>query len=153
MDQRIINSRRQFAKWLKKRDPFMYRLAIKRHQLSSGKKIRQKGLSGYDVDEGMSGVWDSIADTIKQIAPTIAQYPYQKKMLNLQLKRAEQGLPPIDTAQYAPAIKIAPQITPESEAAITRMAKDTLGAGLKKFIVPLVLVGGGLFLYLRKKRR
>lgn len=152
-----------FARWLKVRDPFMYRLAVKRHQIKRGMMHRNNsGLSGYDSGDFLSEVvpekedqpwWKSLTSTIEQVAPAIATASLQRKLLKVQMARAEKGLPPLEASQYAPAIKISPEITPESEAALTRMAKSTLSDSLKKAAVIAIPATIGLVVWIARKRK
>ena len=135
-----------FAKWLKENDPFLYRVALKRNEITSQKV---NGLSG-----GVADFFNSIIDTVKTAAPQVLQYNQQKAIMKMQLERAEKGLPPANVDDYTPSVKISPVITPETEQAITRVAvqsaKEGVGAFMSKWGVPLV-VGGALLILFRKK--
>ncbi len=138
-------SNAQFVKWLEIRDPFLLRLAKKNIALKSG-----LGSS----DSTSSAKWyDSIITTIKDIAPTVIKARAQSKALKIQMKRATMGLPPLNMADYTPAIKISPEITPESEAALTRMAKGTIQAGAKRMFMYAIPVGLAAYFFMFRKRR
>jgi len=128
--------------WFKHNEPFIYRVAMKRLQLKNN-----TGLAGVNqlgaIDWG--SVLSSIGSTVKSVATDVApqylQYKQQKKIMDMQLDRAKKGLPPANVDDYTPAIKISPQITPESEAAITRVAVQTSESAAKKML-PWLLIGG-----------
>ena len=137
-----------FAKWLKENDPFLYRVALKRNEIVNASQ-QVNGLSGSVAD-----FFNNIIDTVKTTAPQVLQYNQQKKIMEMQLKRAEQGLPPANVDDYTPSVKIAPVITPATEQAITRVAvqsaKEGVGAFMGKWGMPLG-VGAALLFLFRKK--
>lgn len=140
--------------WVRDNDPKVYELAVKRHALQQG-KAAIFGLSGYDADEfvalnGIADFFKTLSTTVQNVLPQAIQYKTQKDILKAQLKRGEQGLPPLDVADYSPVFRVAPDFTPESEAALTRMAIQTTGSGLNK-ILPYAIGGLGLFLLLRRR--
>lgn len=140
--------------WVRDNDPKLYELAAKRHALQQGKAAIY-GLSGYDADEfvAMNGIADffkTLSTTVQNVLPQAIQYKTQKDILKAQLKRGEQGLPPLDVMDYSPVFRVAPDFSPESEAALTRMAIDTTGSALTK-ILPYAAFGLALVLLLRRK--
>jgi hypothetical protein len=142
-----MNSKRQFALWLKKHDPFLYRVAEKKYRL------KQSGQLSGVADLFNKDFFSTIADTVKTVAPSIFQIQSQKKILDVQLKRAEQGLPPLQAADYAPTIKVAAEITPEMEAAAGRIATQSVREAMPNmerwFFVAM---GVGAYLMLKKRR-
>lgn len=139
----------QFVKWMQHHEPFLYKVGVRRAQLQRQHMSGVDGMGAID----WSGIFTNISDTIKNIAPTVLQAKQQKQIMDMQMKRAEQGLPPANVEDYTPAIKIQPSFTPESEQAITRVAKATIDSGLTK---TLYIVGGTvIFAYVLfgKKRR
>ncbi|PCI44008.1 MAG: hypothetical protein COB41_05585 [Proteobacteria bacterium] len=117
-----------FFSWLSKKDPFIYRVIMKRHELERGE---YQNLGNFFSSFDWSGLLKGAADTIKNVAPQVMKYKQQEKILDMQLKRATQGLPPANVDDYTPSIKIAPQITPATEQAITRVAVNA-SAGIAK---------------------
>ncbi len=140
-----LKSKKLFLKWLDQKEPFLLRLAKKNIALKSG--------LGASDSVSKASWYDQIISTVKEIAPTVIKARAQSKALKIQMKRADMGLPPLNISDYTPAIKISPEITPESEAALTRMAKGTIQAGMKRMLmygVPLAL--GAYFLIFKKRR-
>jgi hypothetical protein len=147
----IMNERakKQFAVWLKRNDPFLYRVAEKRFNLI---KRRSGQLSG-PLDFLNKDFFSTIADTVKTVAPSIFQIQSQKKILDVQLERARQGLPPLQTSEYAPTIKVAAEITPEMEAAANRVAVQSVREAMPSMERWFfVAIGVGAYLMLKKKR-
>jgi hypothetical protein len=135
----MSNAKKSLAQWVKNNDPFLFEVAKARYALEQG------GLSGF------SDFFTSLTDTIKDVAPSLINLQSQKKILDIQLKRANQGLPPLETAQYSPVIRVAPEITPATEQAAKNIAVESLKGGFKS-MAPLLAVGGLLaFLLLRRR--
>ena len=140
-------AKKQFIKWFKRREPFLFNVAKHRFNL------RNPGLNGNMEMAGISEIFTGIVDTVKNVAPSLIQLSSQKKILDMQIKRAEQGLPPLDAAQYSPTIKVEAAISPESEEAAKRIAIETSKQGISElkpiFFGALLL---GALMLLRKKR-
>ena len=137
-------AKKRFVNWIKQHEPFIYRVARKRALLQQGNALAGLGV----IDWGT--MFSSVVNTVKDVAPSILQARQQKKIMDMQMKRAEQGLPPANVEDYTPAIKISPQITPETEQAINRVAAQSVGSGLQKLILPIGL-GVGALLFLKKR--
>lgn len=140
-------AKKQFIKWVKDNDPFLFEIAKKRYQIEQGQNLN--GLM-----DTVTGIFNSVADTVKNVAPSIIQFKSQKKILDLQLERAKQGLPPIDAAAYTPTVKVAAEITPENEAAAKRIAVETAktaAQGMQKYM--LMGIAGVLVYVLARGRR
>jgi len=123
-------SQQEFLRWVSKEYP----------ALSEQLKNRIDGdlaLAASDATQKPKGIWDSIVSGIKDLAPQYLQFKNQKKIMSMQLKRAEQGLPPLNVEQLAPTVRVQAGLSPD----------------LKRFIFPIVaLIGAtGLYLVLRKK--
>lgn len=145
-----MSAKEQFINWLETNDPALYVVIKKRLEIERSKN----GLG--NVDQTQPSIWQTITQTIKDVAPTLVQLPFQKRLLDAQMKRAEQGLPPLNVDDYTPTMKIGATITPENEAALTRIATETaksgIGDALKK---SAPFIGGGILLWalLGKKKR
>lgn len=92
-----------------------------------------------------SGVVDTVVDTAKEVVPAWLEYERQKEWSEIQLERAKQGLPPIETREYgAPPITV--KIAPERGAAATAM-------GIDPTTLQQLLIGGaiiaGIFFFAR----
>lgn len=93
-----------------------------------------------------------LLDLAQGVLPAYLQYEQQKDVLAIQLQRAQAGLPPLETGQYAPAVQIG-----LDQETIQRMADEaTQRAGaLASSPMPWLLLGGGLLaaIVLRKPKR
>jgi hypothetical protein len=128
-----IKNRQKFLEWLKKKQPQVYAAAMRRAGL---------GVMSADTNPVASpSIWDSIVGGIKDVLPTIVQARAQQKIFDAQMKRATQGLPPLQTAEYAPTVRVQAGVSP----GIT----DTL----KQMAIPLAVAGAGFLFFMMKKKR
>ena len=134
---RQAQSRLAFLKWMKSYSPIGY----KKLMLS----LEREGLS----DATSGGFWANITDTFQKILPTITQSVAQAKIFRAQMKRAERGMPPLKTAEYAPTMRIQANIGAETRNAIM----SETGGMLKTYMLPGMLILGGGLLYMMLRRR
>ncbi len=92
---------------------------------------------------------DKLIDTASNLAPAVFQTWQQKEIMDMQLERARQGLPPLDTTQMAPTIRIQTELSPET----TRAAREGLTAGIGQLGFPLLVLGGVLLMTMGGRRR
>lgn len=137
-----MSAKEKFIEWLKVNDPAVYVVIKKRLEMERAKN----GLG--NADQETPSIWQTITQTIQDVAPTLVQLPFQKKLLDAQMRRAEQGLPPLNVDDYTPTLKIGTTITPENEAALTRIATETAKSGLADTLTKAApFIGGGLLLW------
>jgi hypothetical protein len=96
----------KFAKWVSDTFPELYTAAVRRLENTGG----AGGLSrlGQDTATAAAPVsaWDKVINAIQTIAPEYLKAKAQKDLLDVQLDRAKQGLPPLDMSQYAPSVRL-----------------------------------------------
>ncbi len=135
-------SKAAFLQWLQDNDPFLFEVVKKRAGMDGG--------LGFD----WGGLFNTAVGVIKDVAPAVISAQGQKKILDLQIERARQNLPPLDTTNYMPTVKIAADITPENEAAAIRIAQQTANDAAQKmkpyFFGGLALVA---YLFFKKGRK
>lgn len=137
-------ARKMFLQWLQRNDPFLYKTA---RRVAVMRKQNLSGMGEFKWGE----FFQSATDTIKNALPTYLQTKQQKEIMDIQMERARQGLPPLETTQYTSPITISPQISPDTEAAMNRIALNTVQGGLGK-LLPWIIGGGLLFtIFLSKK--
>ena len=148
-----MNAQKKTIAWFKKNEPTIYRLAVKRHALKYGKAAIY-GLSGVEEDElaGIGDFFSTMSETVTKIAPSIIALKAQKDILRAQLRRGSQGLPPLQVSDYSPVLNVNPQFSPESEAALTRVATSTTGNLFSKYGLYIAGALGVTLILLRKKR-
>ncbi len=149
--ERARNEQR-FVQMIKRTHPRLYAIAKARigEPPAGMGGLGQKIVSGEPTVTATTSTWFSrLTDTLTTLAPTYLQYQSQKELLEIQLQRAQQGLPPLETTQYAPAVQIGldPAQTREAIAAAGGQAADFLRQ-------PMVLAAGaGLLLLVMMRRR
>jgi len=135
----LTENQQLFMQAIQRDFPNTYELAI----LDATEKT-QNNLNGMGSHEDEKKSWFmNFTDSIKKIGPALIQYKTQKKIMRTQLRRAERGLPPLDTSSLSPTIRIQPELSPE-------MYKD-----IKRFVLPAAVGIGALLvgiLLSRKKK-
>jgi hypothetical protein len=97
----VDRSGREFLTWLKKNDPFLFEVTMRRHKEQS-KGDRQLGFLGIDFSSfDIGSILKTAASVVKDVAPTVIQSKQQYDLLKAQVKRAETGLPPLDVNAYS----------------------------------------------------
>jgi hypothetical protein len=138
----LHKNRKEFLIWLAQKNPKLLKIALKNAEIQ--RAIAKKlGHVGH-----VEGVWETIADTVQKVAPALVQSKIQLDMYKINVKRAEQGLPPIDNTAITPTIKVQTELGPETRQELTKTAEK----GLSKLITPALIVGGVfLFAMMSKK--
>lgn len=68
------------------------------------RSVSMSGLGQTDGEE--PSTIQQITDSLSSVAESYLQYQLQKDALELNLARAQQGLPPINTADYSPGVNV-----------------------------------------------
>lgn len=79
--------------------------------------------------------WESTLDSITRAISTLAMADAQRKLLNVQIQRASQGLPPLNSAQYGIGASVNVGVAPETQ----RMLLIGGGLLLAAIVVPKLL--------------
>ncbi len=130
----------EFLAWLKSFSPKLYN------------KIESKShLHGFGSD--IASVFNSTLNDIKQLAPVYLQTRAQKQILDVQVARAKQGLPPLQTSQLAPTVKVQASISPANMRTLTTQAGRSISTGLGNLKMPLIIGAGiiGAVMFMRKR--
>ncbi len=90
----MTQAQQKVIAWFKTNDPFLYEVARKRYELESGNTMA-----------GVGDFFSSLADTVKNVGSSILQYQSQKDLVELQIERAKNNLPPLDSATYIPSVQ------------------------------------------------
>lgn len=100
-------------------------------------------------EQAEEGWLDKLIGAATTIAPAYLQFQQQKEILDMQLERAKQGLPPLETAYMAPTVRVQTELGPEAQ----RAAREGITAGLGTLAFPLILVAGAFLLMQGGRRR
>lgn len=102
--------------------------------------------------------WEKITDAASEVLPKYLQYKTQSDILEVQLDRAREGLPPLQAGEYAPSVQVG--LDPETVDRIAdeaqRRAAGAAG-GLMRSPLTWILAGSAAFFLLQdrngKRRR
>lgn len=98
-----------FADWLEKNFPDIYKAAMQSRPDLLMPEFAMAGLAGLGdaTSETPSTDWGkAFSDFVNQVLGPLAGAYQQKKLIDLNIKRAEQGLPPINAEQMAPTVNV-----------------------------------------------
>jgi len=131
-----IRDRQAFINWLKNWAPQLYADA-------------KRKADTLEITEGslgqLGGWWETFTDSITDLGGKYLQFRTQKEILEAQLSRMREGLPPLQTSEYAPTIAIKP------DPGTTREIVGAIGTGFGKML-PFIAIGGvALLLLMRRK--
>lgn len=74
-----------------------------------------------------SGAWyTEIFKFAKEAVPAYMAYDAQKDIMNMNIERAKQGLPPIDPGLTAPQVKVIHQLPPEVQAEVINWKNNAI---------------------------
>lgn len=128
---------RKFLHWVKFTHPALYADAERRSGMAGlGQDAKTKLPTATAITE-QPGPFQRFLSTITSLAPSYIQARSQQQLLEVQLDRARQGLPPLNASQYAPAVQLSvdpAMYTPQLEA-------------LKPWLLYGGLALGGFFLF------
>lgn len=133
-----MNAKEQFIEWLKKNDPFLYQLAMRRAMYKDAKS--KPGLSG--IFDSIGNAFSNIADTVLKVGPKYYEMRTQKEILEAQLKQAQAGQPPLNIS-YPPVVPPQQVNTAPVQQEIDTVAKESTESKLPA-AVPLAI--GAFFL-------
>lgn len=131
---RLIRDRQRFVNWLKTFAPQLYVDAKKAADVAEA--------NGGTLGE-LAGWFDTFTEKVSELGGKYLQFRTQKEILEAQLERMKQGLPPLETGQIAPTIAVKP------DPGTTREITGAIGAGFGRML-PFLAVGLALFLFMRR---
>lgn len=149
-------ARAQFLTWLKRNNPGLFQAALKHAETAKASFVEQTGnpaaLSGlgWSLTESGGAVaepkswWSSLAEGITQAGTAYLAYKGQKAAIDMNLARAQQGLPPMDYSSYAaPTVRTQVDVSPEILARLREGGTNTLlligGIAAAFFLLPKLL--------------
>lgn len=138
-------NREKFVAWLQEFSPGIA-IAAAKHADAATQAAGLGQVTTTVSEPAATGWFDSFMTKAGELGSQFLAYRTQKQILDIQIERAEAGLPPLETSQLAPTIKV--ETTPEA----TRQITSAIGTGLKTLATPLLIAaaGIGLLLFLKK---
>ena len=131
----------QYVQWVQKTYPNLYRAAIRQVGPPPAGGLGDVATTNVSFTDWLSNMGNTLVD----LAPQYLQYQMQQDLMEMQLQRAQQGLPPANVADYSPVLRV--EAGPETQQAIT--------TGIGQYVAPMLIVGGIAVVgyMLTKKRR
>lgn len=123
-------ARIQFADWLQRTHPGIFRKAI---EVASNASETLAGLG----QEPEKSFWQKFTEAAAGLGTTYLTLKNQRDAMKINLERARAGQPPIDIATTAPVIRTQVDVSPELQQRLI----STAGEGLNK-----ILLWGGIAL-------
>lgn len=148
----LTPAQHQFLRWLRAFNPVAYRTMVAVANRSSG----QRGMGGLGswwtaLTGAVGSIGSSVASAAKTVLPGLLQYEGQRRLMNLQIDRANQGLAPLNVSQLRlPAMQVQVSPSPQVTASIGR----AVTAGTRKtwlYAAGAIVVIGGLWLVMRRR--
>lgn len=116
-----VQSRAQFLEWLKETHPNLFRGALKYAETWREGEADRQGNPGTISGLGQTqagtveptSFWGKLSEGITALGTAYLGYKGQKNVLEMNLQRAQMGLPPIDPATGAPTVRTSVSLSPE----------------------------------------
>lgn len=108
MTAQVNRARMQFLTWVRDNFPDLYNVAIEQANVSEQAQM----LQGLGAEDGEPW-YKKVASTLLAAGSTYLALRAQRDAMKINVARAEQGLPPIDTAGLAPVIRTQIELEPE----------------------------------------
>lgn len=151
----LTHAQKQFLQWLHGFNPAAYLMAVTAANRSVARSSRSmlSGLNGWwdSISSAVSSLGSSVASAAKTVVPGLLQYEGQRKLLDLQVSRANQGLAPLNLSQLQlPPFQV--QVAPSPQ--ITARLSRAVEAGTSKtwlYVAGAVVLVGGLWLVVRHR--
>lgn len=142
-------NRQRFVTWLKTRQPKVWALVKSRIGAPPA-----AGLGALSADEtgatSSESWWQKLTGTVTNLLQTKLAYDTQKDLLQVQLDRAKEGQPPLDTTAYQPTVNVT------ADPAAIRTAVQYAGSGITSTLqqnLPLIAAAIGAYLLLKRGSR
>ncbi len=120
------NAALQLALWLKRKYPKLYAASISSRGLSG---LGDTAPSTSTTPAATTGWLDTLTGMLKQAVPVYLSTYQQKQLIDINIERAKQGLPPVDQSSIAPQVNVS--LPPEQMNQITSAGKYALiGVGV-----------------------
>ena len=129
----------QFLTWVKQTHPALFEQAL---QQTRSREDTQAQLG--QTDSGGS-FWDKLSENLTKLGTAYLSFKNQKQVMDLNLQRAEQGLPPVDMGATAPVVRTEVSLPPDVVSQVTASAKTGLNTML------LVAAAAAAFLFFRRR--
>lgn len=139
MASKVTTARLQFATWLKRENPELFRRAMAMAE-------RQTPALGDTAPVAAPSFWSKFADSLTNLATAAFALKSQKAILQTNIQRAQQGLPPVSMEQGAPVVRTQIDVTPE----VATRLQESAAEGTRKLLLYGGLAAAAYFLFMRR---
>lgn len=133
-----MDARVAFTQWVADTNPALFQQALDYAEDWRLSEAARQGnpatISGLGAANEPASFWSKFAEGLTSLGTAYLGYKGQQNVLDINLRRAQQGLPPIDPATGAPTVRTAITLSPEVLARL-----QGAGAGLTQ-----VAIWGGI---------
>lgn len=142
----------EFLEWLGRAYPEA--LAVMANALEQAETIHGRGTINGLGETDQKTLVERLVGMAESVLPAYLQYQQQSDILDVQLDRARQGLPPLNTGEYAASMQIG-----LDRETVARIADEAAARARNVVASPLPWIVGGVgalalvFMMIRKKRR
>jgi len=138
-----------FIKWVKINQPELYNAALV-ETVEGGVGIPWAPTKSGNYGEKPAPSWvDKMTGVIGSLAPQLIKLRQQRSLMRMQIKRARQGLPPANVADYTPVIKTRIDVGADTRNALIAEGRR----GFKAMALPAAgIIGVGLLIFALKKK-
>jgi len=142
-----LRNKKKFIRWLNQNHPKLLKDALDKANATRA----DVGLSGMNAassgnsTDSQSSWYDKILNALPSVVSGYTAIKQQQQLIELNKKRAQQGLPPLNNP---PAINVQGEAGPKTRAALQQSIKDAASQ-----YVPYVAAGIGLIFLLNSRRR
>ncbi len=152
----LTPAQHEFLRWLARWNPVAYREATSdaRRSVARSSRSMLAGLGGWwdALGSALTSIGSDAASAAKTVVPALLQYRVQRKVMGIQLARAQQGLAPLDVSQLRlPAMQV--QVSPSPQ--VTARLVGAVSAGTRKtwvYAAMAILAVGGIWMMTRRAR-
>ena len=141
---KALLAKKKFVQWMNKNHPALLRDAIK-HAHGTPADVGLSGLGASNSTATQTSWYDKILNALPAVVSGYTAVKQQKQLIELNKKRAEQGLQPL---QNPPAIKVSGEAGPQTRAALQQSIKQAAAQ-----YIPWVAGGLGLLLLMQGRKR
>ena len=136
----LTPAQNQFLIWLKNNHPRLF-AAVQRKVKAGQLAGLGATASSTSTSSGGTNLWGQITGAISNLGTAYLTYTTQQKVLDTQLQRAKQGLPPLNASQLQmPANQVQVGVSSQTGQQIA----SGLTQGMKAYALPLGIAAVGL---------
>lgn len=153
-DKAAAEAQRKFLEWMRNAygDELAELIAIRAEEIARKEAPRDDGL-GQTEDGDDRKWWEKIVDAGTEVLPKYLEYQQQADIIDVQMERAREGKPPLNTDEYAPSVQVGlDEKTVERIANEAQSRASAAGGALMQNPLTWIVGGTAAFLIFRSMR-